>query len=99
MQPRVSLQLTYITSHCHTHFLTRVQHVTGFVCWAILAVRFNIYMFIFVGIFKIKDCIYPGTMGLFMGAGLLSFGEIMEVLMEVFFIYREASKVSQSKKI
>ena len=31
-----------------------------------------------------------------MGAGLLSIGEIIEVLMEVFFIYRDKSKDSYS---
>ena len=33
-----------------------------------------------------------GTLGLFMGAGILSLGEIVEVLMEIFFLYRQSSK-------
>jgi hypothetical protein len=34
-----------------------------------------------------------GTLGLFMGAGILSLAEIVEVLMEVFFLLRESSKI------
>ena len=34
-----------------------------------------------------------GTLGLFMGAGVLSLGEIVEVLIEVFFLCKEASSV------
>ena len=30
-----------------------------------------------------------GTLGLFMGAGVLSLGEIVEVLMEIYFLYRK----------
>ena len=36
-----------------------------------------------------------GTMGLFMGAGLLSLGEVIEVLMELFFLFKEVSQISQ----
>jgi hypothetical protein len=33
-----------------------------------------------------------GTLGLFMGAGILSLGEILEVLMEIFFLYRDKKR-------
>ena len=34
-----------------------------------------------------------GTLGLFMGAGILSLGEIIEVLMEVFFLFRKSAQI------
>ena len=37
-----------------------------------------------------------GTLGLFMGAGILSLGEIIEVLMEVFFLYRDKRRKTPS---
>ena len=37
-----------------------------------------------------------GTLGLFLGAGILSLGEIIEVLMEVFFLYRDKKRKTLS---
>ena len=39
-----------------------------------------------------------GSMGLFMGAGILSLAEIVEVLMELFYIFKEGTSVNSLLK-